>query len=304
MRLVHCACAPDSPTIPGASRHLIPEVPGRGDLAFLDAIAKEVLPVDPTPSLEEIAKSPSVSHLGEPDFAPQLIDDPLRLIISGPDSALGAVLTRMMRRDYLWAEIAYLPADPASPAAVLWGLSDLSAEQRLTLAVEGPVRPIPCIRNDSGVAVAGSATLTHTEDAPYIGEIVVDNTVLLSSEPSPGRRSSGRRAPLYYGARLVPTVDAPGLAAAAIVGPAQPPARKGWLQKLARPKPFVASPVDPTHTPTGRALQSGGESILVTVDGIPAPRPVNRVTFYRHLRDVQAVRGDTISRENGQNHQV
>mgnify|MGYP007060970933 CR=1 FL=1 len=259
MRLVHCACATDF-TIAGAENHQLPAIPTRKDLRFLDEIAREVLPVDPTPSLQEIAASPSVSHLGEPAFAPQQPTERLRIIVSGSDAALSTILTRMMRADYLWAEIAYLPTDPSSPAAVLWGIPD----DARTLALEGPVRPIPCIRNDAGLVVAGSATLTHAEDKPFIGEIVVDNDVLL--------RSDGRSR--LYGARLVPTTHAPGLAAAVM---RKPRFRKHML-------------IDATSTPSGRALQSGGLDIAVTVDGVRAKRPVERVTFYRHLRDIQAIR--------------
>lgn len=256
MRLIHCACGTDT-VIKGAEHHTLPPVPSRRDLKFLDAIAREVLPVDPTPSLQEIAASPNVSHLGEPALAPQQPNERLRIIVSGTDAALSAVLTRMMRADYLWTEIAYVPSDPSSPAAVVWGTT-------VPLAVDGPVHPIPCIRNDAGLVVAGAATLTHADGAPYIGEIVVDNDVLV--------RSDGRgRA---FGARLVPTTHAPGLAAAAI---RKPRFRRQTL-------------IDATFTPSGRALQSGGRSILVTVDGVPAKRPVERVTFYRHLRDIQAVR--------------
>lgn len=259
MRLIHCACGTDT-LIKGAEHHLLPAVPSRRDLKFLDEIAREVLPVDPTPSLQEIAASPNVSHLGEPAPAPQQPDERLRVIVSGSDAALSAVLTRMMRGDYLWAEVAYVPDYASSPAAVLWGVSEHARD----LAVSGPVRPIPCIRNDAGLVVAGSATLTHADGAPYIGEIVVDNEILVCSD---GR---GRQ----LGARLVPTAHAPGIAAAAI--------RKKRFQSR--------TVVDGTCTPSGRALQSGGESILVTVDSVPAKRPIERVTFYRHLRDIQAVR--------------
>ncbi|MGV3155127.1 ATP-binding cassette domain-containing protein, partial [Corynebacterium sp. 32222D000BW] len=40
----------------------------------------------------------------------------------------------------------------------------------------------------------------------------------------------------------------------------------------------------------GRAVQAGGPELRVTVDGVSRPRPVDRVTFYRHLRDLQVVR--------------
>lgn len=267
----------------------------------MDTVAREVLPSDSTPSLGEIAASPSVAHLGEPTSAPQKPTERLRIVVSGNDAALGAVLTRMMRADYLWAEIAYIPTDPHSPAAVLWDIPERAATD---LALSGPVRPIPCIRNDSGVAVAGSATLTNFDGGLYIGEIVVDNDVLLFNDsPTP-------TLPGPYGARLVPTVDAPGIAAAKLVTPATEESLAALTsarrhRQLGQRVSTAAPPrwwrrsslndvtpamTDPNSVLTGRALQSGGESILVTIDGVDAPRPVNRVTFYRHLRDIQSVR--------------
>ena len=41
---------------------------------------------------------------------------------------------------------------------------------------------------------------------------------------------------------------------------------------------------------TGRAVQAGGPQLRVIVDSVPHKRPVTRVTFYRHLRDLQIVR--------------
>ena len=41
---------------------------------------------------------------------------------------------------------------------------------------------------------------------------------------------------------------------------------------------------------TGRAVQAGGAEMRIVVDGVSAKRPVDRVTFYRHLRDLQIAR--------------
>lgn len=265
MRLIHCACgASPEPSIPGAETFQLPVHPTQRDLKFLDAIAREVLPSDPTPSLDEIQKNPAVDHLGAPTFAPQQPSEPLRVVVSGSDRALGLVLTRLMRADCMWVEVGYVPADPQSPAAVLWGAE--SAD----LAAGGPVRPIPCIRTDFGEVVAGSAELFTDDGAtPYYGEVVVDSDVLVH----PG---------VEYGARLVPTVDAPGIAAAPFTSPLVPTRRFLRRQPVAR--------LDGNRTLTGRALQSGGNEIAVRIDDHLRPRPVSRVTFYRHLRDIQAVR--------------
>nr|VDG64166.1 Uncharacterised protein [Streptococcus thermophilus] len=276
MRLIHCACA-SGVTVPGASTHSLDDVPTRRDLTFLDSLAASLLPGGTVPSLTEITSSASVPHMGEPALAGQSPSERLRVVVSGSDAALGAVLTRMMRADYMWAEVAYVPVDMGSPASVLWGLSDLSTADAVSLAVLGGVAPLPCIRTDSGVVVAGSAVIGSVDGGPYIGEVVVDQDVLLFNE------SASARVPGPYGARLVPTVGAPGLAAAQLATPAS-----GVRRRFRRDVP--PSVTDPSTVLSGRALQAGGPAISVTVDGVAAPRAVNRVTFYRHLRDIQAVR--------------
>ena len=138
------------------------EVPTRAELKQLDALAKEILPEDPTPTLDEIAAQPDVDHLGRPAAAPQarFLRDPLRVVVVGSDAALSAVLTRMMRADYLWAEVGFVPTDETSTAAMNWGLPT-SAEDALSFALSAPVKPVPLIRNDAGLAVAGAATITE-----------------------------------------------------------------------------------------------------------------------------------------------
>lgn len=248
MRLIHCACGTDV-RIPGAEELLLNDAPSQPSLKPLDAIAREVLPVDPTPSLEEIQRMPDVAHMGAPALAPQRPEERLRVVVSGTDRALGLVLTRLMRADVMWAEVGYVPADPSSPAALIWGAEGVD------LAVEGPVAPIPCVRTDFGEVVAGSA-----EIACDAGEIIVDSETLVM-----GNGAS---------ARLVPLVDAPGIAAAPLVK-----------------RRFRGVRLDDSRVLTGRAVQSGGSEIRVLIDAHPRPRPVKRVTFYRHLRDVQSVRG-------------
>ncbi|MHA2789914.1 hypothetical protein ACXZ66_12360 [Corynebacterium sp. S7] len=289
----------------------VSEVPTRTELKFLDEIAHEELPVDPTPSLDEIAAQPDVAHLGTPGFAPQHLVRPVRVVVAGSDAALSAVLTRMMRADYMWMEIAYLPVDFTSSAAINWGLSSVNA---LDVALNGQVRPVPTIRTDTSTVVAGSASLTRfslDDDTPgqesvgeYIGEIVVDSElIVLRSEPKddsePDARFYGQ-----FGARLVPMIDAPGIAAVPLVTPRissgtltkhDPRELQQWssnslLRWRTRGKAVPTNQVDGNRMKTGRAVQSGGVDILITIDGVDHPRPVKRVTFYRHLRDMQAVR--------------
>lgn len=248
MRLIHCACG-TSLHIPGAEELLLSDAPSPRQLAPLEQIARSVLPHDPTPSLDEIQRMPDVAHMGAPSLAPQSPPEPVRVVVSGTDRALGMVLTRLMRSDVMWVEVGYVPVDESSPAALVWGASSVS------LAVSGSVAPMPCVRTDFGEVVAGSAEIACVGG----GEIIVDSDTL----------ASGPRA----AARLVTMVDAPGIAAAPVVR-----------------RRFRGAAVDESRVLVGRAVQAGGAGIQVSVDSDARPRSVNRVTFYRHLRDIQAVR--------------
>lgn len=282
MRVIVLCCGTPAPAPlahSSAQVHLVDAIPTRAQLRIVDDAARELLPVDPTPSLADIQARPDVPHLGTPGPAPQApyLPEPLRIIVHGSDAALSAVLTRLMRADALFAEVAFVPTQPHSTAAATWGIDGTWAQ-----ALTGHVHPIPTIRTDKGQVVAGAAELTHVGDEQFLGEVIVDDaTLLLRTEDSdtPGRPRYGT-----YGARIVPTIDAPGLAAAVINTAAQPPARRLWQPET------PTHNVDAASLRTGRAVQCGGRDILVTLDGVPAPRPVTRTTFYRHLRDTQAVR--------------
>ncbi|WP_304325059.1 hypothetical protein [Corynebacterium frankenforstense] len=309
MRVLILRCGPAAQGLnapAGAEVLDLPQVPARGDLRVLDAAARAVLPEDPTPSLDEIAARPDVRHLGAPGPAPQapFIDDALRVVVVGSDAALSAVLTRAMRADFLWVEFGYVPVEP-SPAATNWALP--VGAGAFPLAVHGAVNPAPLIRSDRGLAVAGSALLEDFAHGEYTGEIIVDNATILlrkgedpvsrprASSSRPRTSSSRARTPKaprrgLFGARLVPMTDAPGIAAAVLTTPYSPvDAGRGPLARL-RGALRPHGEVDESSLRAGRAVQSGGRDILVTVDGVPAKRPVKRATFYRHMRDLQIVR--------------
>ena len=273
-----------------AEAHNLSAVPTRKELALIDAFLSPLLPTDPTPSLDDIAAQPDVRHLGAPEPAPQAphLIEPARIVVAGSDAALSAVLTRLMRSDRLWAEVAFIPvpssaastpsttapaaATPSTPSAAAqnWGLPTAPAEA-LDFARTAPVRPAPLIRNDSGLAVAGSATISDAGNGTFTGEIIIDDHTLAASSPK------------TFGARLVPMTDAPGILAARATSPVE---SQGRLRSLLR-KP---GQLDPESVRTGRAVQAGGPRLRVIVDSVPHKRPVTRVTFYRHLRDLQIVR--------------
>lgn len=235
----------------------LPDIPSQRDLRFIEGIARSALPEDPTPSLEEIQRQPDVKPLGAPQPAPQRPLRDVRLVVIGSDAAFSAVLTRLMRQDDMWIQVAFVPTGPSAAAQNL-GIG----KDAWHLAHQGTVTPVPLIRDDAGIAVAGSATITEWDGAEMVGEIIVDDHVLLHSE----RQSNN------FGARLVPMRDAPGLVAVKRVSP-----KPGFLRKE----------YDPRTLATGRALQVGGQNLRVTIDNVSRKRPVERATFYRHLRDAQ-----------------
>lgn len=283
-------------------------VPTRQELKELDEVAAKIFPKDPTPSLADIQAQPEVAYQGAPEFAPQreYLTEELRVIVAAPaeglDAALSAVVTRLMRADKLWVEVACvaLPgpaggssmAADASTAAKNFGIAELPLSQQWQLALFGQVRPVPLIRNDSGVAVVGSATVMQAADPnaavqeleEFTGEVIVDDHVLLRN------LAEGKaQLPGVYGARLVPMLDAPGIAAVRATTPVEDTPAGLWSRL--RGKKFIrGGQVDPETLVTGRALQAGGPRLAVTVDGVKHKRTLERVTFYRHLRDLQMVR--------------
>ena len=273
MRFLFLRCGAPGVAMPADAHDLSP-IPTRKELALIDAFLNPLLPTDPTPSLDDIAAQPDVRHLGAPEPAPQAphLAEPARIVVVGSDAALSAVLTRLMRSDRLWAEVAFIPvpAAAASAAAQNWGLPTDAAEA-LDFARTAPVRPAPLIRNDSGLAVAGSATISDAANGSFTGEVIIDDHTLAATSPK------------TFGARLVPMTDAPGILAARATSPVEP---QGRLRSLLR-KP---GQLDPESVSTGRAVQAGGPQLRVIVDSVPHKRPVTRVTFYRHLRDLQIVR--------------
>ncbi|QGU05615.1 hypothetical protein [Corynebacterium comes] len=277
--ILRCGDTPVPADLPGTVLN-VPAIPGRRDLKLLDAAAADLLPTDPTPSLDEISAQPDVPHLGTPGRAPQAghLPEPLRVIVAGSDAALSAVLTRMMRGDYLWAEVGLVPVGESSVARN-WGLEQVDAWQ---VALNGAANPVPLIRSDLGIALAGSATIRSWDDGEFTGEIIVDDQVLVRHEARDGIHFNG-----VFGARLVPMVDAPGIAAVRATAPEK--LSLTWREKIAH-RLTGSSLLDPDSLATGRAVQAGGPSLAVTIDGVRHKRPLERVTFYRHLRDLQAIR--------------
>lgn len=108
-------------------------------------------------------------------------------------------------------------------------------------------RRVPLIRDEIGKVIVGGAEWRgHPGGSALHGEAVVDDTVLFDGDTD--------------GVRVEPTQQLPGLRAA--------------LTRRGRPRRWVA----------GRAAQLGTTGAQLTRDGVAAPSPVKRSTFFRHTQ--------------------
>ena len=172
-----------------------------------------------------------------------------RLVVVGDDGDLAAVLTRLLRDERLGVEIGFV-SRRRSPATRVYRLR--TGRRAARRARVGSARRVPLIRDDTGVAIAGSATWRGA-GGPLHGEAVVDDTTLFDGDVA--------------GVRVRPLGEQPGLRAAV-------------LTPRGRPRRWVA----------GRAAQLGSTGALVERDGVVAPRRVPRSTFYRHVEGWLLVR--------------
>jgi hypothetical protein len=119
----------------------------------------------------------------------------------------------------------------------------------------GQAQRVPLIRDEAGTVIVGAAYwLPPDEDARTIhGEAVTDDTLLFDGDVT--------------GVRIEPTPTLPGLRASVLSGHMRP---QRWV--------------------TARAAQLGTDAALVVRDGVRAPKPVRRSTFYRHTQGWLRVR--------------
>lgn len=197
---------------------------------------EEVVSVSAAPGRDELAE-----HLPRAGM-------PGRVVVMGTDVALAAVLTHLLRAERLDVEVAYV-ASTRSEATRIFGLD--KGAKAAKLALEGTARPTPLIRDDLGVALIGSATLTGPEGARLTGETYVDDHRVFTGECG--------------GMEIQPTLHGPGLRAAQLGR-----LRRKWI--------------------AGRAAQTGGVAIELTRDGVPESKRLRRSTFYRNVDDWLLVR--------------
>ncbi|MGD1172108.1 peptidase M50 [Mycobacterium seoulense] len=114
----------------------------------------------------------------------------------------------------------------------------------------GTARRVTLVRDETGSVVVGRAGWVPPEGRCLRGEAVVDDAVLFDG---------AARA-----VDIEPTLAVPGLRARVSAG------RRRWV--------------------AGRAVQLGSTGVTVVRDGVPAPRPARRSTFYRNVEGWLAVR--------------
>lgn len=176
----------------------------------------------------------------------------LRLIVHGSDADLNAVALRLLRTERLGAvAVGYLPVDPDSAVAELWGLpTDLG--RALDTALGGEPDRVPLVRDDVGGVLVGRGVVSPVRGVGYCDDQVAlrgqANRVEVTPDPDGG----------------------PGLAVRVVRG--------GLFGRRAR-------------SFQGRAFQLGCLATTATSDGVRHPRPVTRWTWYRHTEDLRLVRG-------------
>ena len=172
------------------------------------------------------------------------------MIVSGTDADLAAVLVRLLRRERLDVEVAYLPREK-SIAAQVWGLP----RDAVGLALDGTATPVPLVRDDSGGVLVGEASVRDLR-----GECYCDETLVLRGL---GQRLLVRPTREGIAVRASRTGRPPDGRTRAV--PPRAPAGRG--------------------SAVGRAVQLGGAAFSPVLDGVAHPRPVTRWAWYRHTAD-------------------
>jgi hypothetical protein len=178
-----------------------------------------------------------------------------RIVVAGTDADLAAVLVRLLRRERLDVEVAYVPRG-RSAAARAWRLPRDASR----LALDGTAAPVPLIRDDTGGVLVGRAQVRLR------GEVYCDETLVL--------RGSAR------------VVVAAGPSGVAVRASRTGRAPDGRIREVPPRAPAGRG------SAVGRAVQLGGEPFTPVLDGVAHPRAVTRWAWYRHTADWLLVRPD------------
>lgn len=138
------------------------------------------------------------------------LDDGARVVLlagptgegAGPDAALAAVLTALLRTERLDVELA-LVSPSATPGTRAWGLR--RGRRALARALDGEAGAVPLVRDETGQALVGLARLTGPGGGPVTGEAYADDVLLFTGsaravEISPSPTGEGVHAVARTGA--------------------------------------------------------------------------------------------------------
>lgn len=220
------------------------------------------------PSMEVARTRPSIevvsvpAHPGKQDVD-TLLDriDGRRLIVTGTDADLAAVVLRLLRTERLDdVPVGFVPSGASAVAtsavAEVFGLP-ARPEQALRLALRGDVDPVPLIRDDAGGVLVGRGVLRGLRGVVYCD----DDRVLRGTAP---------RLEVSPDPDAGPDTSVGGLLV------------RVWSGRLLRRRISESS---------GRAVQIGCSPNQPVSDGIQHERPVRRWTWYRHTANLRLVRG-------------
>lgn len=180
-----------------------------------------------------------------------------RLVVHGNDAALAAVLQRLLRRSLLASTpVGFVPAQPSSAAAAVWGLPQEPA-RALRLALQGSPDRAALIRDDTGGVLVGLGLLR-----PVRGVIYCDDDLVLRGQAS--------------AVEVTPDPEA------------GPDTSKDGLVVRVRRTGLLGRRDTSTQ---GRAVQIGCLPTVVQRNGLPNEHPTDKWTWYRHTEDWRLVRG-------------
>lgn len=134
-------------------------------LACGDAITSDVVPEINDILGSEFHEIPATPGKANVDLVLETVRE-RHLVVLGTDADLAAVVLRLLRTERLDLAVGYLPADPDSAVAALWGLPATPAG-RLATALAGTVRELPLVRDDAGGVLLGNGVLDGVTGVVY-----------------------------------------------------------------------------------------------------------------------------------------
>ena len=214
---------------------------------------------------------------GRADIDPLLAGPLRRIVVAGTDADLAAVLVRLLRRDRLDVELAYVPADRRSAAAAS-GACRTAPRPSSWPARASPARP-PLVRDDAGGVLVGRGEIRGTAGSVH-GEAYCDGVLAL--------RGSARRLVVTPWPDAAPS---PGGVRRRACAPGSRSRASRWgALPDGRNDPVPATAAAGRGAAVGRAVQVGCLPATVVHDGVVHPRPVTRWAWYRHVADWLLVR--------------